>query len=79
MTQTPLTAEAAPPRRPRPSGIALAAFSGPVSLPPLALEFSAALWKAPTFSVQAVMGLSVPLLVVTMVGQGGQDGHDGPG
>ena len=53
------------------SGIALAAASGQVALPPLALEFSAALWTAPTFSLQAVMGISVPLLIVTMAGQNG--------
>ncbi|GAA3698119.1 benzoate/H(+) symporter BenE family transporter [Arthrobacter ginkgonis] len=53
------------------SGIALAAASGQVSLPPLTLEFSAALWTVPTFSLQAVMGISVPLLIVTMAGQNG--------
>lgn len=53
------------------AGVALALVSGQAADPHLALELSGPLWTTPTFSLPAIMGISIPLLIVTMAGQNG--------
>ncbi|WP_430296026.1 benzoate/H(+) symporter BenE family transporter [Sinomonas sp. B1-1] len=51
------------------AGVALAAATGDLAAPTLAWEFAGPVWTTPTFGLPAIMGISVPLLVVTMAGQ----------
>jgi len=52
-------------------GVALAVSSGQATDPHLALELSAPLWTTPTFGLPAIMGIAIPLVIVTMAGQNG--------
>jgi len=51
------------------AGLGLAAATGQASAPAVELALSGPLWTTPTFSPMAIMGISVPLLIVTMAGQ----------
>jgi benzoate membrane transport protein len=51
------------------AGAALAAATGGMSVPRLAWDLAGPVWTTPTFSWPAIVGISVPLLVVTMAGQ----------
>ncbi|WP_433876439.1 benzoate/H(+) symporter BenE family transporter [Sinomonas atrocyanea] len=51
------------------AGVALSAATGALAAPTLAWEFAGPVWTTPTFGLPAIMGISVPLLVVTMAGQ----------
>lgn len=51
------------------AGVGLAAATGRLTAPTLAWEFAGPVWTTPTFGLPAIMGISVPLLVVTMAGQ----------
>jgi benzoate membrane transport protein len=51
------------------AGAALAAATGEVRMPNLSWDFSGPVWTTPTFGLPAIVGISVPLLVVTMAGQ----------
>ncbi|AMM32205.1 Benzoate transporter [Sinomonas atrocyanea] len=51
------------------AGALLAAATGAVRMPSLTWDFSGPVWTTPTFGLPAVVGISVPLLVVTMAGQ----------
>ncbi|EMY34887.1 benzoate transporter [Arthrobacter crystallopoietes BAB-32] len=53
------------------AGTVLGIASGEIAAPRLALSLSGPLWTAPEFSLTAIMGISVPLLIVTMAGQNG--------
>ncbi|HSN37834.1 MAG TPA: benzoate/H(+) symporter BenE family transporter [Arthrobacter sp.] len=53
------------------SGALLGIFTGGISAPQLSLALAGPLWTTPTFSVPAVMGIAVPLLIVTTAGQNG--------
>lgn len=53
------------------SGVLLVLVSGQGSTPRMGLELSGPVWTTPTFSLPAVMGISIPLLIVTMAGQNG--------
>lgn len=52
-------------------GVLLSVAVGQAQAPELSLALSGPLFTAPTFSIQAIMGISVPLLIVTMAGQNG--------
>lgn len=51
------------------AGAALAAATGAMRMPALSWDFSGPVWTTPTFGLPAIVGISVPLLVVTMAGQ----------
>lgn len=53
------------------AGVLLAILTGGISAPQLSLALAGPLWTTPTFSVSAVMGIAVPLLIVTTAGQNG--------
>ncbi|GLB69412.1 benzoate/H(+) symporter BenE family transporter [Arthrobacter mangrovi] len=53
------------------AGVLIGAASGELTAPQLSLSLAGPLWTAPEFSLQAVMGISLPLLIVTMAGQNG--------
>ncbi|MFI8412674.1 benzoate/H(+) symporter BenE family transporter [Paeniglutamicibacter gangotriensis] len=52
-------------------GVLLSLASGQAERPELSLALTAPVFTVPTFSIQAIMGISVPLLIVTMAGQNG--------
>lgn len=51
------------------AGVVLAVASGQATAPEVEASLSGPLWTTPTFSPMAVLGISVPLLIVTMAGQ----------
>ncbi|WP_229866576.1 benzoate/H(+) symporter BenE family transporter [Sinomonas cellulolyticus] len=51
------------------AGVALAVATGGVAAQALAWDLSGPVWTTPTFGLPAIVGISVPLLVVTMAGQ----------
>ena len=53
------------------AGVAIAAVTGQMTPIPLVLDLSPVHWTTPVFTVQAFLGIAVPLLVVTMAGQNG--------
>lgn len=53
------------------AGIALAAGSGQISNAPLSFMLTSPVFTVPAFSLSAIMGISLPLLIVTMAGQNG--------
>ena len=53
------------------AGVLLGISVGGISSPQLSLALAGPLWTTPTFSVSAVMGIAVPLLIVTTAGQNG--------
>lgn len=53
------------------AGVLLVLASGAGTAPRVGLELSGPVWTTPTFSLPAVMGISIPLLIVTMAGQNG--------
>lgn len=53
------------------AGLLIGAAAGEIAAPRLSLSLAGPLWTAPEFSLQAVMGISLPLLIVTMAGQNG--------
>ncbi len=53
------------------AGVLFGVFSGGIAAPQLAFSLTGPLWTTPTFSISAFMGISVPLLIVTMAGQNG--------
>lgn len=52
-------------------GAVLSALTGQVHAPALSLDLSGPVWTTPTFDAQAIMGIAVPLVIVTMAGQNG--------
>jgi benzoate membrane transport protein len=52
-------------------GVALSVLTGQAEAPLLTLDPSGPLWTTPTFDLQAIMGIAVPLVIVTMAGQNG--------
>ncbi|MBV8633304.1 MAG: benzoate/H(+) symporter BenE family transporter, partial [Burkholderiaceae bacterium] len=50
-------------------GLAIAACRGMLHMEGLHLQFAQLVWRAPEFSVPAIMGLALPLFVVTMASQ----------
>ncbi|MET4135982.1 benzoate/H(+) symporter BenE family transporter [Pseudarthrobacter sp. PvP090] len=53
------------------TGVLLGTLTGGIPTPQLPLALAGPLWTTPTFSVSAVMGIAVPLLIVTTAGQNG--------
>lgn len=53
------------------AGVLLGILTGGISTPQLSLALAGPLWTTPTFSIAAVMGIAVPLLIVTTAGQNG--------
>ncbi|NUL45499.1 benzoate/H(+) symporter BenE family transporter [Cellulosimicrobium funkei] len=53
------------------AGVALAFATGTTSAAHLSAGVTVPLWTTPTFDLQAIMGISLPLLIVTMAGQNG--------
>lgn len=53
------------------AGVLLSMVAGQARAPELSLALSLPVFTVPTFSIQAIMGISVPLLIVTMAGQNG--------
>ena len=53
------------------AGVLLGILAGDIATPQLSLAMDGPLWTTPTFSVSAVMGIAVPLLIVTTAGQNG--------
>lgn len=53
------------------AGVVLAIFTGELAAPQLSLSLAGPLWTMPTFNATAIMGISIPLLIVTMAGQNG--------
>lgn len=51
------------------AGVVLAAATGGIAAPSVAWDFAGPVWTTPTFGLSAIVGISVPLLVVTMAGQ----------
>lgn len=52
-------------------GVVLSMIAGQAQSPELSLAVTVPLFTVPTFSIQAIMGISIPLLIVTMAGQNG--------
>lgn len=52
-------------------GAVLSAVTGQAHAPALTLDLSGPVWTTPTFDLQAIMGIAVPLVIVTMAGQNG--------
>lgn len=52
-------------------GVVLAFATGTTTAAHLSAGLTMPLWTAPSFDLQAVMGISIPLLIVTMAGQNG--------
>lgn len=52
-------------------GVVLSIAAGRAQVPELSLALTAPVFTVPAFSIQAIMGISVPLLIVTMAGQNG--------
>ncbi|XKH57988.1 benzoate/H(+) symporter BenE family transporter [Citricoccus nitrophenolicus] len=52
-------------------GVILALATGSTTAPQLSAGVTTPLWTTPTFDLQAIMGISIPLLIVTMAGQNG--------
>lgn len=52
-------------------GVVLSMAAGQARVPELSLALTAPVFTVPVFSIQAIMGISVPLLIVTMAGQNG--------
>lgn len=52
-------------------GVVLSIAAGQAHSPELSLALTIPVFTVPTFSIQAIMGISVPLLIVTMAGQNG--------
>ncbi|WP_255557103.1 benzoate/H(+) symporter BenE family transporter [Paeniglutamicibacter sp. Y32M11] len=52
-------------------GVVLSVIAGQAQSPELSLAVTVPLFTVPTFSIQAIMGISIPLLIVTMAGQNG--------
>ncbi|WP_211877459.1 benzoate/H(+) symporter BenE family transporter [Pseudarthrobacter albicanus] len=52
-------------------GALLSALTGQATLPALTLDLSGPIWTTPTFDLQAIMGIAIPLVIVTMAGQNG--------
>lgn len=53
------------------AGVALAFATGTTTAPHLSAGLTMPLWTTPTFDPQAIIGISLPLLIVTMAGQNG--------
>nr|WP_218062883.1 benzoate/H(+) symporter BenE family transporter [Arthrobacter sp. SDTb3-6] len=53
------------------AGVFLSVAVGQAHSPELTLALTQPVFTLPTFSIQAVMGISIPLLIVTMAGQNG--------
>nr|WP_254455807.1 benzoate/H(+) symporter BenE family transporter [Paeniglutamicibacter quisquiliarum] len=53
------------------AGVLLSVIAGQAQSPDLSLALTVPVFTVPTFSIQAIMGISVPLLIVTMAGQNG--------
>ncbi|HEX2247493.1 MAG TPA: benzoate/H(+) symporter BenE family transporter, partial [Arthrobacter sp.] len=51
------------------AGVVLAVSTGELAAPQLSLSLAGPLWTMPTFNATAIMGISIPLLIVTMAGQ----------
>ena len=52
-------------------GVLLSVVAGQAHSPELSLALTLPVFTVPTFSIQAIMGISIPLLIVTMAGQNG--------
>ncbi|MGM7666613.1 benzoate/H(+) symporter BenE family transporter [Microbacterium sp. A93] len=52
-------------------GVVLAFATGTTSAANLSAGVTMPLWTTPSFDLQAIMGISIPLLIVTMAGQNG--------
>lgn len=52
-------------------GVLLSMAAGQAAVPELTLSITTPVFTVPVFSIQAIMGISVPLLIVTMAGQNG--------
>jgi benzoate membrane transport protein len=52
-------------------GVVLAVATGSTTAPQMSLGVTVPLWTTPTLDLQAIMGISLPLLIVTMAGQNG--------
>lgn len=52
-------------------GAVLSTLTGQAHAPALALDLSGPIWTTPTFDFQAIMGIAIPLVIVTMAGQNG--------
>ena len=53
------------------AGVLLGILTGGISTPQLSLALAGPVWTTPTFCIPAVMGIAVPLLIVTTAGQNG--------
>jgi benzoate membrane transport protein len=53
------------------AGVVLSVLSGQAQSPELSLALTIPVFTVPAFSIQAIMGISIPLLIVTMAGQNG--------
>lgn len=53
------------------AGVALSVLTAQAHVPALRLDLSGPVWTTPTFDHQAIMGIAVPLVIVTMAGQNG--------
>ncbi|MCO4273779.1 benzoate/H(+) symporter BenE family transporter [Pseudarthrobacter cellobiosi] len=53
------------------AGAVLSVLTAQAHVPALTLDLSGPVWTTPTFNPQAIMGIAVPLLIVTMAGQNG--------
>ena len=53
------------------AGVLLSVAVGQAHTPELTLALTTPMFTMPTFSIKAVMGISIPLLIVTMAGQNG--------
>ncbi|MFB9073360.1 benzoate/H(+) symporter BenE family transporter [Citricoccus parietis] len=53
------------------AGVTLAFATGTTTAPHLSAGLTVPLWTTPTFDLQAIIGISLPLLIVTMAGQNG--------
>lgn len=53
------------------AGAALSILAGQAKAPELTLDLSGPIWTTPTFDAQAIMGIAIPLMIVTMAGQNG--------
>ena len=53
------------------AGVLLSMLSGQVTEPQLSLALTGPLWTTPSFSLHAITGIAIPLVIVTMAGQNG--------
>jgi benzoate membrane transport protein len=53
------------------AGAVLSMLAGQAQAPELTLDLSGPIWTTPTFDAQAIMGIAIPLMIVTMAGQNG--------